>query len=283
MAGIVNRWGMTDKAHRSGRPFRPFVKSGKPFKGRGGRIIRKPGSSIGLDRVVLYGWHPVSEALKNPERVVLRIMATENGVKRLEEEGITLPVQPDIVPPREIDRLLTADAVHQGLYCECEPLESPDIESLPDDATVLVLDQVTDPHNVGAIMRSAAAFNIAAVMTTNRHSPEATGVLAKAASGALEHVPIITVQNLARGLDELRERGFLIVGLDSEGEADLAETALRKPLALVLGAEGKGLRQLTRQCCNVLARIDLPGAIASLNVSNAAAISLYAARLRLKD
>ncbi len=232
---------------------------------------------------MLYGWHPVSEALKNPDRVVLRIMATENGVKRLEDEGITIPVQPEIVPPRDIDRLLTADAVHQGLYCECEPLESPELDSLPDESTVLVLDQITDPHNVGAILRSAAAFDIAAVMTTNRHSPEATGVLAKAASGALEHVPIITVQNLARGLDALRERGFLIVGLDSEGEADLAETKLRKPLALVLGAEGKGLRQLTRQCCNVLARIDLPGAITSLNVSNAAAISLYAARLRLKE
>jgi len=147
---------------------------------------------------------------------------------------------------------------------------------------VLVLDQITDPHNVGAIFRSAAAFSAAAIVTTARHSPEATGVLAKAASGALEYVPLVTVQNLARGLAALKDRGFLLVGLDSSGGSDLAQTALRAPLALVLGAEGKGLRQLTRETCDAVARLDLPGAIKSLNVSNAAALALYVATTRLK-
>jgi 23S rRNA (guanosine2251-2'-O)-methyltransferase len=172
--------------------------------------------------------------------------------------------------------------VHQGILAEADPLETPQIAALADDDIVLVLDQITDPHNVGAILRSAAAFGIRAVVTTARHSPEATGVLAKSASGALEYVPIVTVQNLARGLEELRERGFLLVGLDSDGSADLAAAPLRLPLALVLGAEGKGLRQLTRATCDVVARLDMPGAIKSLNVSNAAALALYVATRGLK-
>ena len=147
---------------------------------------------------------------------------------------------------------------------------------------MLVLDQITDPHNVGAIFRSAAAFAANAIVTTARHSPEATGVLAKSASGALELVPLVTVQNLARGMAALKERGFLLVGLDSTGDSDLAAIALRAPLALVLGAEGKGLRQLTRETCDHVARLDLPGAIKSLNVSNAAALALYVATTRLK-
>lgn len=146
---------------------------------------------------------------------------------------------------------------------------------------MLVLDQITDPHNVGAILRSAAAFAVQAIVTTARHSPEATGVLAKSASGALELVPLVLVQNLARALTELNDRGFLTVGLDSEGDDDLAAVELRQPLALVLGAEGKGLRQLTRQTCNTVARLDMPGEIKSLNVSNAAALALYIGASRL--
>jgi 23S rRNA (guanosine2251-2'-O)-methyltransferase len=176
-----------------------------------------------------------------------------------------------------IDARLGPDAVHQGLLAEADALAAPAVADLETAGIVLVLDQITDPHNVGAIMRSAAAFGARAIVTTARHSPEATGVLAKAASGALELVPLVTVQNLARGLEELRGRGFMLVGLDSSGERDLGAVSLREPLALVLGAEGKGLRQLTRATCDHVVRIDLPGAIKSLNVSNAAALALYAA------
>jgi 23S rRNA (guanosine2251-2'-O)-methyltransferase len=230
------------------------------------------------DVVVLYGWHSVIAALKNPERRIRRLLATENALRRLAAEGIdTQALAAEAVRPQALDALLTADAVHQGLYAEADPLPSPDIEDLPATGIVLALDQITDPHNVGAILRTAAAFAVAAIVTTARHSPQASGVLAKSASGALEHVPIVTVQNLSRALAALKERGFHIVGLDSEAADELAGIALNAPLALVLGAEGKGLRQGTRAACDRLARLGLPGAIKSLNVSNAAALSLYVA------
>jgi 23S rRNA (guanosine2251-2'-O)-methyltransferase len=229
------------------------------------------------DAVILYGWHTVTAALANPARRIRRLLVTENALRRLNEEGTALPNTLEMVRPDAIAARLTADAVHQGLYAETEPLPSPDVDTLPAAGLVLVLDQITDPHNVGAILRTAAAFAVAAIVTTARHSPEATGVLAKSASGALELVPIVTVQNLARGITALKERGFTAVGLDSEGSDDLAALPLKAPLALVLGAEGKGLRQGTRAVCDRLARLDLPGAIKSLNVSNAAALALYIA------
>jgi 23S rRNA (guanosine2251-2'-O)-methyltransferase len=219
----------------------------------------------------------VTAALANPARRIRRLLATENAVRRLVEQNIALPPHHEVVRPDAIAKLLTPDAVHQGLYAETEPLSAPAIDDLPAAGIVLVLDQITDPHNVGAILRTAAAFAVAAIITTARHSPEATGVLAKSASGALEAVPIIAVQNLARALAEMKQRGFLVVGLDSGADDDLAATPLTAPLALVLGAEGKGLRQGTRAVCERLARLDLPGAIKSLNVSNAAALSLYVA------
>ena len=183
--------------------------------------------------------------------------------------------------PARRDRESGPDAVHQGLFAEADPLPSPDIETLATDGMVLVLDQITDPHNVGAIMRSAAAFAANAIVTTARHSPEATGVLAKSASGALELVPLVTVQNLARALTALNDRGFMTVGLDSQGSENLSALALRQPLALVLGAEGKGLRQVTRETCSAVARLDMPGEIKSLNVSNAAVLALYIGATRL--
>jgi 23S rRNA (guanosine2251-2'-O)-methyltransferase len=229
------------------------------------------------DAVILYGWHTVTAALANPARHFRRLLATENALRRLTEEGINPPLPPQVVRPEAIAAQLTPDAVHQGLLAEADPLPFPAIEDLPTTGILLVLDQITDPHNVGAILRTAAAFAVTAVVTTARHSPEATGVLAKSASGALELVPIVIVQNLARGLAALKEHGFLVVGLDGNAPDDLAAIKLQAPLALVLGAEGKGLRQLTAATCDRLARLDLPGAIKSLNVSNAAALALYIA------
>jgi 23S rRNA (guanosine2251-2'-O)-methyltransferase len=234
-------------------------------------------SSDGSDAAVLYGWHTVTAALANPARRIRRLLATENALRRLADDSIALPMEPEIVRPDSLASRLTPDAVHQGLLAEADPLPSPAVEDLAASGIVLVLDQITDPHNVGAILRTAAAFAVAAVVITARHSPEATGVLAKSASGALEVVPIVTVQNLARALAALKERGFLVVGLDSAAPDDLAALQVKAPLALVLGAEGKGLRQGTRAACDRLARLDLPGAIKSLNVSNAAALALYIA------
>jgi 23S rRNA (guanosine2251-2'-O)-methyltransferase len=232
--------------------------------------------------VVMYGWHTVTAALQNPARHLRRLLATENAARRLTDDGIKSAIEPEIVRPSAIAERLLPDAVHQGLYLEADPLPSPAVEELPANGIVLVLDQITDPQNVGAIFRSAAAFAATAIVTTQRHSPEATGALAKAASGALELVPLVSVQNLARGLAALKDSGFLVVGLDSSGDTDLAAFPLRAPLALVLGAEGKGLRQLTKEICDHVARIDLPGALTSLNVSNAAAVSLYIVSSRLK-
>jgi 23S rRNA (guanosine2251-2'-O)-methyltransferase len=278
-----------------GRP-KPPAKPGAPRPGAKSGATQKPGTTHQQrdrrerferarreslrpdDLAVLYGWHTVKAALENPARKVRRFLATENAARRLAEEGVA--ATPELVRPGAIDERLAPDAVHQGLYLEADPLPSPELADVA-GSTVLLLDQITDPHNVGAILRTAAGFDIAAVVTTARHSPEATGVLAKAASGALEYVPIVTVQNLARAMAELKERGTLIVGLDSSGDTDLAALPLRAPLALVLGAEGKGLRQLTRESCDHVGRLDLPGRIKSLNVSNAAALALYVASKQL--
>ena len=254
-----------------------------PAKGReSGRRPAWRGRDASPDGpVILYGWHTVAAALANPQRHIRKLLLTENAARRLAEEKIALPLTPEIVRPALIDQRLGPDAVHQGLLAEADPLPSPDIDTLPQEGIVLVLDQITDPHNVGAIMRSAAAFAVKAIVTTARHSPEATGVLAKSASGALELVPLVTVQNLARALTEMNDQGFLTVGLDSQGDENLGSVALRQPLALVLGAEGKGLRQLTRETCGVVARLDMPGEIKSLNVSNAAVLALYIGASRL--
>ena len=238
-------------------------------------------SESGDGAAILYGWHTVAAALANPNRKIRKLLLTENAARRLAEENIDTRVTPEIVRPGLIDQRLGPDAVHQGMLAEADPLPSPDIATLKQEGIVLVLDQITDPHNVGAILRSAAAFAVRAIITTARHSPEATGVLAKSASGALELVPLVLVQNLARALTALNERGFLTVGLDSEGSDDLSKVELREPLALVLGAEGKGLRQLTRQTCATVARLDMPGEIKSLNVSNAAVLALYIGATRL--
>ena len=272
--------GNRGKRKSAGKPFRTEKSSSRI--GRAWQDRRSERSALTEGEVVLYGWHTVEAALRNPRRRVRALYLTENAAKRLSDDGIALPVTPQIVRPGEIARRLSPDAVHNGLLAEADPLDALDIADVPAQGVVLVLDQITDPHNVGAILRTAAAFDATAIVTTARHSPDATGVLAKSASGALDYLPLVLVQNLARALTALKERGFLLVGLDSEGDADLADTPLTAPLALVLGAEGKGLRQLTRETCDQTARLDLPGQIKSLNVSNAAALALYIATTRLR-
>jgi 23S rRNA (guanosine2251-2'-O)-methyltransferase len=213
-------------------------------------------------------------ALVNPDRKFRKLLLTENTLRRLTQQNIALPIDPEIVRPDAIAARLTPDAVHQGLLAETAPLDGPELDDLAAEGVVLVLDQITDPHNVGAILRSAAAFGVTAVVVPARYSPEATGVLAKAASGALDMVPVVMVGNLVRAITALKERGFVAVGLDSHAE-DLAAIAAPSPLLLVLGAEGKGLRQSTRAACDYVARLDMPGKIKTLNVSNAAALALY--------
>jgi 23S rRNA (guanosine2251-2'-O)-methyltransferase len=275
-----------DDKPRSGRP--PFRKP--PYRGGGGKfggkfggggygggrrpVVVRPGVREDGNHV-LYGIHTVIEALKNPRRVFVKLVGTENGLNRL-RELTELTLEPEIVKPEDIGRQLPSDAVHQGVLLIAQPLVPLEIDDLPDTSIVLALDQVTDPHNVGAVLRSAAAFGVHAVVVTGRHSPEVTGVLAKAASGGLEHVPFVEVKNLGKALAALSERGFQVLGLDSDGSVPLSEVKLRRPLCLVLGAEGKGLRPITRENCEAIVRLPMPGAIQSLNVSNAAAISLYA-------
>ncbi|MBZ9759427.1 RNA methyltransferase [Mesorhizobium sp. CA8] len=238
-----------------------------------------PGEAPGDGLVRLYGLHTVRAALDNPRRKIKKMLVTRNAAERLSIPDLAaLPFKAELVEPKDIDRITGSDAVHQGVLIEAEPLTPKRLDALGDTKLVLVLDQVTDPHNVGAILRSAVAFGAGALITTARHSPQESGVLAKSASGALEHIDQIEVKNLADALGQLHEAGFQTIGLDSEGPAELEKTFDGDKIALVLGAEGKGLRQKTRETVAALARLDMPGAIHSLNVSNAAAVSLYAAR-----
>ncbi|RVC73553.1 RNA methyltransferase [Mesorhizobium sp. M4A.F.Ca.ET.022.05.2.1] len=238
-----------------------------------------PGESPGDGLVRLYGLHTVRAALDNSRRKIRKMLVTRNAAERLAIADLAaLPFKAELVEPKEIDRITGSDAVHQGVLIEAEPLKPKRLDALGDTQLVLVLDQVTDPHNVGAILRSAVAFGAGALITTARHSPQESGVLAKSASGALEHIDQIEVKNLADALGQLHEAGFQTIGLDSDGPAELEKTFAGDKIALVLGAEGKGLRQKTRETVTALARLDMPGAIRSLNVSNAAAVSLYAAR-----
>lgn len=238
-----------------------------------------PGELPADGLVRLYGLHTVRAALDNPRRKIRRMLVTRNALERLGIPDLAaLPFKADLTEPRDIDKITGSDAVHQGVLIDAEPLRPKRLDALGDANLVIVLDQVTDPHNAGAIMRSAVAFGAGALITTERHSPHESGVLAKSASGALEHIDLIEVKNLADALGQLHDAGFETIGLDSDGPAELEKTFSAGKIALVLGAEGKGLRQKTRETVTALARLDMPGAIRSLNVSNAAAVALYAAR-----
>jgi len=231
--------------------------------------------------VLLYGLHTVEAAFANPDRKRLKLMATENALRRLEERGVKIDVPVEAARPRDLDRMLTKDAVHQGAILEADPLPAYDSAALDGARLVLALDQVTDPHNVGAILRSAVALDADAVVTTERHAPEEGSVLAKSASGALDMIKHVRVKNMARFVDEMRESGFTCVALDSDGPASLEDTGLGANTLLVLGSEGKGVRQGVRAACTTLARLDMPGRIRSLNVSNAAMLALYVARRKM--
>ena len=243
-----------------------------------------PGDPAPDGMVRLYGIHTVRAALDNKARKISRLLVTRNAAERLEIGDIAaLPFAAEIVEPRDIDKITGSDAVHQGVVIEARPLQPKPLDALGDTKLVVVLDQVTDPHNVGAVMRSAVAFGAGALIVTSRHSPTESGVLAKSSSGALEHIDLIEVRNLADALDELHHSGFQTIGLDSDGPVEMEKSFAGQKIALVLGAEGKGLRQKTRETVTTLARLDMPGAIRSLNVSNAAAVALYAAKTWLSQ
>jgi 23S rRNA (guanosine2251-2'-O)-methyltransferase len=226
--------------------------------------------------VYLYGLHTVRAALDNPRREKRALLATPNALVRLKEIGGTAGVPVTETTPKELDRLLGSDAVHQGVALEVAPVGRHDLDDIARLRLVVVLDQITDPHNVGAILRTACAFGADAVVTTMRYAPRETGVMAKAASGALDLVPFVEVRNLGDALETMKRRGLTVLGFDSEASEPLRRLASPGPLAIVLGAEGKGLRQRTRETCDRLVRLEMPGQIKSLNVSNAAAIALFA-------
>jgi 23S rRNA (guanosine2251-2'-O)-methyltransferase len=230
------------------------------------------------NRPRLWGKHAVAAALDNPERKLLRAWATREAAGFMQFPK-DLPVT--LAEVTDLARLVPHDAPHQGVVIEVEPLEDAWLDELlspsAERAVLLVLDQVTDPHNVGAILRSAAAFGAVGIVTQDRHSPPESGVVAKAASGALERVPWVRVVNLARALEEIGEAGFWRIGLAGDTETDLKDALGPPKIALVLGAEGPGLRPNTREHCDALARLPINDAIESLNVSNAAAVALYAA------
>jgi 23S rRNA (guanosine2251-2'-O)-methyltransferase len=231
------------------------------------------------NRPRFWGRHAVAAALANPDRSVVRLWATREAAAGLDVGAIPVTYS-DVA---DLGRMVPRDAPHQGLVAEVERLDdillADLLESAGDGRPLVVLDQVTDPHNVGAILRSAAAFDALGLVTQDRHAPPESGALAKAASGALETVPWVRVVNLARALEEIAAAGFWRIGLAGEAETLLADALGPSRIALVLGAEGEGLRQNTAAHCDSLARLPITG-IESLNVSNAAAIALYAATVR---
>jgi 23S rRNA (guanosine2251-2'-O)-methyltransferase len=238
----------------------------------------KSGGNPGRPR--FWGKHAVAAALDNPERKVLRAWATHEMAEFMrfpKEVPLTLA---DVA---DLGRLVPSDAPHQGVVIEVEPLEDiwlgDILSAAPERAVLLVLDQVTDPHNIGAILRTAAAFGAIGIVTQDRHSPPEGGVIAKAASGALERMPWARVVNLARALDEIAEAGFWRIGLAGGAEMELKEALGPQRVALVLGAEGPGMRHNTREHCDAVARLPISDAVESLNVSNATAIALYAASI----
>ena len=258
-------------------------KPARALRGRAGRMKGGRGSGASNKGPVrLWGRHAVEAALKNPNRLHRKLSATREAIAGLDGElPDTFTIE--YAQPVDLGRLVAKDAPHQGLVLECEPLDDIYIDDVLDAdpaRPLIVLDSVTDPHNVGAIMRSAAAFNARAIITQDRHAPPESGVLAKSASGALEIVPWVRVVNLARALEEIAEAGYWRIGMAGEAKSTLSEALPAGPVAMVFGAEGEGLRPNIAQHCDALARLPISEAMESLNVSNAAAIALYAVATR---
>jgi 23S rRNA (guanosine2251-2'-O)-methyltransferase len=227
----------------------------------------------------LYGIHAVQAALGNPKREIRRLVVTQQVLEKLGTDWQERKLGAEVLSPHEINRLLPEHAVHQGAAVEIIPLPEQSLESFLEKAKeqkpLLLLDQVTDPHNVGAILRSAAAFGAGAVIVTRDHAPQETATLAKASSGALEIVPFLTVTNLTQCMELLKKHGYWCVGLDGEAKQTISQAKLGHTTALVLGSEGKGLRRLTAERCDLLVRLPISPVMESLNVSNAAAVALY--------
>jgi 23S rRNA (guanosine2251-2'-O)-methyltransferase len=254
----------------------------RSFKGSTRRPDNKAASQ-GAPTIRLYGLHAAEAALANPRRRLRAIYATLNAAQRLALTAMPGRAPLHVVAPRDLDTMLGAEAVHQGILIEADALPEPDLAALETAKLVVVLDQVTDPHNVGAVLRSAAVFGAEALVMTARHSPPLAGALAKAASGGLEHVPVVLVANLARTLTDLGEIGFLRAGLDSGSAQFFEDLPTPEKLAVVLGAEDRGLRRLTAELCDVVCALSTAGSISSLNVSNAAAIALHMAHLKMRN
>ena len=253
----------------SARPYRPH------------RPVPNRPSRGGHQSVWLYGRHAVLAAMANHDRKIERLLVTKEAAERFAADiaATGAAQRAEVMPRDELSQRLPAGAVHQGIALLVASLEEPVLEDIlarcGDNALVLALDQVTDPHNVGAILRSAAAFGVAGLVVTERNAPADTGVLAKAASGALEIVPMVRAVNLARTLDQLKEAGFWLYGLDERGDVAIGALDLAGRVCIVLGAEGEGLRRLTAEKCDRLATIPTTAALAALNVSNGAAVACY--------
>ncbi|KMW59943.1 23S rRNA (guanosine-2'-O-) -methyltransferase rlmB [Candidatus Rhodobacter oscarellae] len=233
----------------------------------------------------LFGLHAVRDALANPERNKLRLVVTKNALNRLDVDTGEVPVE--VADPRKFPVPLDPGSVHQGAAIEVRALDWGPLDAICSQGQLVVmLDRVTDPHNVGAILRSAEVFGAAAVIAPQRHSAPETGALAKTASGALERQPYLRVGNLANAMEQLRGMGYVLLGLDGTAEQDLASAASAhagRPVALVLGAEGPGLREKTCETCDQLVKIPFAGDFGSLNVSNAAAVALYAVKRQMES
>ena len=276
------------KAKRSGVGSKPPSAPPTDAKKAPARAAPTRATPAGDGSLWIYGVHPVLAALANPDRVHQRLVVSRESAPALQsrlidaaESGEQSAMSAEVLDRKELDALLPPQAVHQGLALLSRMPEAPHLEDLIDgaagqeNAVLVVLDQASDPHNIGAVLRSAAAFGALAMILPDRHTPEITGVMAKAASGALELVPMIRVTNLVRAMDQLKDAGFWCIGLDGEAKTTLPKADLPARTALVLGAEGAGLRRLSREHCDLLTRVPIGDAMESLNLSNAAAVALY--------